>query len=53
VFGAQVAAQAPARQSRDIGAIGDGRKRVSPTNYDDSVRLDRLSVSSSRRSDLK
>ncbi|KAJ2917179.1 hypothetical protein MD484_g3243, partial [Candolleomyces efflorescens] len=36
VFGTQAAAQAPARQSRDIGAIGDGRKRVSPTKYDDS-----------------
>ena len=53
VFGTQAAAQAPARQSRDIGAIGDGRKRVSPTNYDDSVRLYRPSVSSSSCSDLQ
>ncbi|RXW14073.1 hypothetical protein EST38_g11780 [Candolleomyces aberdarensis] len=42
VFGPQVAAQAPARQSRDIGAIGDGRKRISPTNYDDSQHVEQL-----------
>ena len=41
IYGHQLPAQVPARgpSSRDIGAIGDGRKRFSPSDYDDSVRL--------------
>ncbi|TEB32457.1 ARM repeat-containing protein [Coprinellus micaceus] len=39
IYGQQLPAQVPARNgpsSRDIGAIGDGRKRFSPSDYDDS-----------------
>lgn len=40
VFGPQLALnQAGSRLTRDIGAIGDGRKRISPGDYDDSVRF--------------
>ena len=42
IYGQQLPAQVPARNgpsSRDIGAIGDGRKRFSPSDYDDSVRF--------------
>ena len=40
VFGPQAAGHhAAARPYKDIGAIGDGRKRISPGDYDDSVRV--------------
>ncbi|KAF6748349.1 pumilio-family RNA binding repeat protein [Ephemerocybe angulata] len=36
VFGPQVPTQGTARPPREIGAIGDGRKRFSPSDYDNS-----------------